>query len=359
MQIITTTYGQTHTPLLERSIRPVPSTPFSKFTGIHKIILEEQPGKQLQQTDYKNPNGGFVESFKIAHKKSLPLELRPDVFFIVIMQSLSKHIENNVEKYRHLFTENKDKELLIQEVGLDDYQTFIDKIGEQLRNKIKFDPKTNFSTATPISSGVNDITLMNVCKKYYDYMMMTLNCSGATRSASEGITSFHINGSIEDWNALIDKVNYIGKTFDLQFWTDYVAKVLSYIRNADPNDKTFWDNAYKYKGSETGWFLAFFLYTKDNQLTQWKKIGDFLGGSCPDQVTTTPFVYIRLGEKINMELLSGLCGVYRDTETNVISPCIGWAISEINSKTMTLEEEKDVIRHRSDAKYLHEYHFKF
>lgn len=330
-----------------------PKEPFVEHVNVEKVILEKPLNKTLQHTETSTK--GFVDAFEIAYKTSSPLELRPDMFFIVIMQSLSKHIEKNVEKYRNLFTDSKEKQLLFKEVELDDYQAFIDSIGEQLREKIKFDPSVKFSTSTQISTTVNDVTLMNVCKEYYNYMMLT-NCVEIS-APKEGITEFHVYGTIDDWNQLINKVNYIGTTFELRFWTDYVTKVLTYIRDCNYNDKAFWDNAYKYKGSATGWFLAFFLYTKDGKLTSWKRIGDYFGGSYPDQITTTPFVYIRLAEKKDMELLSGLCGVYKDNVTGAISPCIGWAYGTKKSRELSREEEGDIWRHRKDAKYLNDHYY--
>ncbi len=210
--------------------------PFSNYQNISKYAVDYPETKKL----VISKTYGFHNAFHEAFTRHLPLELNPDMFWIIILQSLSKHVEKNVEKYRHLFTDSKEKKTIVIEAPENDYHRFICDIVSQLKSKINVDLSLKFSTTTPVMETVANVTLMNICKEYYGYHMTTL-C---------GIPEFHIYGSDEDWDTLIHKVHDIGEIFKLETWTNKITDILinikncNYVKKRNSSHNTRWSVCY-------------------------------------------------------------------------------------------------------------------
>ncbi len=92
------------------------------------------PDMQLIQTS----NKGFHDSLYMAYAQHLTFGLRPDHVWIMIMQSLSKHVELNAEKFRHLFTKSKKKEKLTVEIEHNQFIQFIDSMAKKYMGVDKY-----------------------------------------------------------------------------------------------------------------------------------------------------------------------------------------------------------------------------
>lgn len=289
------------------------------------------PDMQLIQTS----NKGFHDSLYMAYAQHLTFGLRPDHVWIMIMQSLSKHVELNAEKFRHLFTESKKKEKLTVEIEHNQFIQFIDSMAKQLGSKIKFDPVLDFTTSTPITIAVSKVSLMSMCKSFFDYACST-EC---------GVPDINVYGTVEDWNKIIEKLSVLGQLFDLKDWTNTLIQVVTKIRDCDANDKEFWSEIYKYNGGSggpfvSGWIMAFYLYTKgDNpRRFNWRfgmteedfgYDGGYSTSEFPSEILEVPYVYDDNGNIRNMNLYAGMAGVVQNKVTGEVQPCVGWCSVDV------------------------------
>lgn len=307
--------------------------------GINKVPEPKQTQYVSKRQLVKCSNTGMLDAFALAFANHCPLVIEPHSLWILIMQSISKHVELNVEKYRGLFTDSTDKKTLVVEVNNDrEFKKFIDGITSQLNKLITFDPLVDFSTSTPVSNYVAKATLMDMSKSYYDYCMKIM-C---------GIPEFHVYGTLEDWNKFIAKAKELGTLFDLKKWTDTIVEVVTKIRDCDyKKDTYFWNYAYNLDHGcggppgVSGWFLAFILYDSGDTMRMWKmpsekeqndRFRDKVSIDIDEfkaQIVQVPFEQVDcLGNRKSMDLYAGFCGVYQDVDTGAFSPCIGWAIAE-------------------------------
>lgn len=308
---------------------------------IHYELDKHVPTRKLVRTS----TTGMHDAFALAFQNHCPLVLEPHALWILMMQSISKHVALNVEKFRHLFTTSKDKQHLV--VIVDDptqFRQFIDGIANQLESLVKFDPLVEFSTNTTVSNYVAKVTFMDASKSYYNYEMKVL-C---------GIPEFHVMGTKDDWDKFITKAREMGQLFDLKKWTDTIVEVITRIRDCDyAKDSGFWNSAYSLDygcggpPGVTGWLLAFMLYDsndrkqcwsiksirKNDQLNDDKSNSYRLSGTrvetddLQSQIVQVPFIQtLPGGIQINMFMYAGFCGVYQDVDTGAFSPCLGWAV---------------------------------
>ena len=60
----------------------------------------------------------------------------------------------------------------------------------------------NFSTTGAIEASASEITLMNTCKKFFEFKMYQCGC---------GITKVHFLGTLEDWTIIREKIKLLAK----------------------------------------------------------------------------------------------------------------------------------------------------
>lgn len=314
------------------------STLFRAIARQNKIVskfTETNSNQILIQTGSK----GLHDSVYVAYSQHIPFGLRPDHVWIAIMQSLSRHIELNPDKFKHFFTDSDEKKKLHVEIGLEQFDMFIDDMAKQLTASIKFDPNVTLSTFTPVSLAVSKVALMSLCNSYFDYSCSTL-C---------GIPSINVYGTVADWNNIIEKVKMFGSMFDLADWTNTLVEVLTKIRDCDSNDTTFWSNIYKKNGGSggpyiSGWIMAFYLYSKHNEMFNWRPNmkntdfgygGGYSSGNMPTEIFEVPYTYNELGNLRDMKLYAGFCGVVQDKTTGEVQPCVGWAAADVVEEPKT------------------------
>ncbi|KAA6373616.1 MAG: hypothetical protein EZS28_030856, partial [Streblomastix strix] len=125
----------------------------------------------------------------------------------------------------------------------------------------------NFSNTTPTDRICSHITLMDVCKNYFDYSMMEM-C---------GIPWIELMGTVDDWKLVQQKTASL-RNFQLksdkhlQNWINSLLPALDHFVSAAKGhpDPFFWgsvcnlEGLYGQKGaSQTGWIQALFPYTND------------------------------------------------------------------------------------------------
>jgi len=275
-------------------------------------------------------NNGFFKAIFLAYSRHLPITLSPDNFFQIIMQEISRHININAEKFKHIFVDPSAKEPTNIIVDIDG-KTFIDGIDmitDKLTEIVKDDTITSlstkpFSTTTPLIMTSYKSVLMSSMKKYFTFEMKT-RC---------GINKVFLNGTLDDWKDLLNRVHQLRSMPYAEGIESKLDRMIININNIIESyqgsvNKDFWRSIVRdlQNGSGSsiinGWILDFFIYDVNNKPIVpilWNPklhVNKFDGEHCvvnisdiPSGFSAIPFVFDIKGNKIKMMLYSGQSGV--------------------------------------------------
>ena len=112
-------------------------------------------GKEIKILNYSFETGGekfneagdcsFIEAYRIAYLHHFPIVINPNIFWLMILQGFSKHMEinNNSERNRYKFVNFEDKENIVIKSNLDifrasddQWQLIIDNLINETSKKI-------------------------------------------------------------------------------------------------------------------------------------------------------------------------------------------------------------------------------
>jgi hypothetical protein len=186
--------GQRHTSLNSRNTTlPADHTRTASSNTSHLI-----------KDGHKN---AFVGAAVLAFAKHFPLELKPDHFWLLVQQGISKHVEMHAEQLRAKFVNFHGKKELV--VRADDFALgsaandwprvfpqFVEQIDAHTVPGVVPRLESVFSTTTPVDAIAGKITLMDVCKSFFEYTVMTM-C---------GFPSVTLHGTRADWVQLHEKI---------------------------------------------------------------------------------------------------------------------------------------------------------
>ena len=272
-------------------------------------------------------------------------------------------INENSERIRYKFVDFKGKKNISIEIGInlftasdEQWNSVIEKLlNETLKNiKInetiidKFNKK--FSTSTFESEIANNTTILSSFKKYFVYSMF----------GTCGIPKITIEGTIEDWELLYEKIIELGNLDEeIIFWTDelkiIIKKIIDTLQTKEPDINFFKNivqNVDRSKECKTdiinGWIIKFIPYDVDNKKCDFKS-PHFNGlkiDQLPTQIVNLPFSLINLNKRgkfnnYDAEIYTGFFGVKQDTETLSIKPIIGYAIVEVKDKEKVEQKERE------------------
>lgn len=285
--------------------------------------------------------GGFLR----AYKEHRPVTISPDIMWLLICQGFGQHVNNNAEELRDKFVDFEgQKELVVQrhvnsDIGLASFPwesvfpEFVEKIagytGEELTNALSAD----FTTTTEASLIASQITIMESMKQYFKYRVVMIGC---------GIPSVTIEGTIEDWQKILTKLDYLAQ-YDLEWWTSELKPVIEEIIKTKSGkfNKEFWmdmirfhrEGLYGSYNDIDGWLLKFYPYDKFGKRNNLKKLENVNMGNYPPELVRVPFTFeIQSSDGtsikiMKMEFWSGFMGLYQNEDTYNLKPAIGWAIN--------------------------------
>lgn len=290
----------------------------------------------------------MIAGIHMAYKHHYPLVLSPDMFWLLILQGLSIHVNQNAEAMRKMFVDFEGKKEI--EVRNDElirgclestweivFPVFSDKIRGYIGDENHDNIIVVFSTTGHVEKVATQISLMDTMKSYFDYKVCTL-C---------GIPSVQLEGTMYDWERLRDKTEQLSNAYDLSWWTDNIIPILDKIvRNAEGKDDPYlWSNIYKQTGGSggpfiSGWITQFLPYlecTEARMLVSNKYLGKDMsngwGGltnyDLPSGISNFPFIWEYYDQKINMEFVAGFAGVTQNKSTKAVRPKIAWAVCEV------------------------------
>lgn len=315
-------------------------TPSNQFFKYLKADIEKN--SQLPDSMVTYGEHPFLTGILTAYKEHRPFTISPDIFWLLISQGFARHISNNAEEFRKDIVDFGNKKTLTVisnniELGNTNsdweavFPQFTNQISDYAGKELTNILTANFTTTTPTSKIVSKITVLETVKEYFNYKIIMVGC---------GIPKITIEGTVEDWEKVLEKTKYISK-YKLKWWTDELEPILNEIIETKKGNfkKEFWMNMVKSHtekkyGSPTtinGWIVKFFPYTKEGKKTDLKPISKI--NSLASELVKVPFI---LEDTVNnktykMEFWAGFIGLSQNKEDYTLKPEIGWAINNKNN----------------------------
>lgn len=237
----------------------------------------------------------------------------PDILWYTLLGELVLIVQKDVEKYRHLFSEKKEKQDIKIQTG-DLIVMPLSLLIEELKDKVPTNTESflpEFSTSTNRSKHAMRAMFCDMCSPYYNYMMFCC-----------GIPAVDVRGEESDYQKIADNWNRLSDLFDEQ---DYFYKVKSILQDVvkKKEDNTFWKNMFHLErcgsGSQVevkGWFSRLFK--------EYPQIG------FPENFSThvAKVSYEQLNTKKKYEMFDGL--FYSHMNGDFLEPRFGFVVYETN-----------------------------
>ena len=314
----------------------------SKPEDIKKIIASSFGNEQLVYLG----KDAFYSCIVRAYANHQSVVLTPDMIWILITQGFSNYVNAHSEEMRPLLVNHEGKKELVVSTKEDMLSKkanwpklvgdFTSKINENTKGDIANIITADFTTTSPVERVASQITLMETMKSYFEYVVMRLSC---------GIPSITLKGTPEDWQSVLDKTRKL-EAYGISKWLKELEPILTeFVHAAEgtPNQE-FWQDIVKkhrikkFRGGGCsdemptqldGWLLKFFPnedgvtkdhvpYTKDMPAEQ-TRVGFKYRILKPDGT---------IEKEIPLELRAGFVGAVEDTQTNTLTPKIGWFVHE-------------------------------
>lgn len=315
----------------------------------HRLLQSRFTGEKIYGTSHQVMFSMFIE----AYANHRPIVLSPDVIWLLISQSFSYYVNTNSEDLRSKFVDHDGKSKLTIQSNTDllgegaDWNAVLDMFSVQIAAHTKGDIAENmiadFSTTGETERMVSHVTLMNTMQSYFDYEAIFAVC---------GIPSITLTGTVEDWNAVLVKMQKLNG-YGLDWWVKKMTPILEqFIKTAEGSpDQKFWQNIVRTKkpgevrGASCarhpkrptefdGWFLNFFPFDKNGRTPS--KVNMY--HQMLPEVVRVEFLYKIVNEKGEvlsehpMEMIAGFVGYEEDKETYALTPVMGWMIGTYSEK---------------------------
>ena len=290
----------------------------------------------------------LLEGLMVAYQNHYPITVSPDMLLILFLQGYSRFMEKYAEKFRNQYVnfEGK-KKLTVERKGItpkratkEDWQGIIDefigKIKESVGEEIISNLQSNFTTTNSITLTTSQLAIMSSMKQYFIYKVNMISC---------GISSITLEGSLEDWEKLKKKFEFLSKKeFGLNWWMEHLIPIIDkiietkkyYIQNKNINNKirNFWKDMIRlkiggiYKPSVIdGWIVKFIPNLTEEEPKVYEKLKD---KDIPDEIIFCPmkltFKTLFSETEYDCGLYSGFYGMIQDESDYTVKPVIGYSI---------------------------------
>lgn len=265
MRTITTTVG------LGRKSRPT-----ERYFENRKVMFTSQ--ENLVVVRHQGELNGFFFAALEAWANHHHFSFRPDDVWLLVLQGIATHAQENSEEVRKRFVDFEGKRVVTvrEEREARDRDSVYLAFFEAMRKDVKHPElllDVSFSTTTTFDRTVFATAAMAMTKNYFTRRWYTM-C---------GFPSVTLKGEVGDWERLRVAVKGAIETFCLQTfskrWLEALVPILDRFVSLDPNPN-FWNCMIKRGGTEgsgsktwyDGWVHAFFPYLWKNEkyvLNQW------------------------------------------------------------------------------------------
>lgn len=297
----------------------------------------------------------FISALHYSYAQHRTISISPDMIWLMILQSVSEHINQNYDSLRtQIVNFDGKKEIVIQR---DDFikgnennkwheaiPTFSDSIEKFVTKDFYGLCDKDFSTTSYNEKIAFQVTLMNAVDNYFSFWTGT----------SCGIPSIILEGTAKDWKWIYNNVDKFN-AFGLEHWINELKPILFQFVRARKGDvdKAFWQSIYKIHEDcvdiyVSGWIMNFFLFTynPEGKLIPNKNIMsnyyfcDMAFNKIPTGISKANFKWyyhpenILLSDTFNMEFCAGFIGISQDVEHNTIRPNILWYVKDSLASTL-------------------------
>lgn len=286
----------------------------------------------------------FYQCVIKAYAEHRRLTLSPDVIWLKILQELSTYVNRNPEEFRELLVSHSGRlglevksptEILTEKT---DWNAIITELLNQVSEHANGDRASklcsDFSTTSATEKVVSQLTVMDVMKPYFEYIVHHMIC---------GIPFITLKGTTSDWQRLLDKAQMLSD-FNLSWWLDELTPILKEFIKASQGTPTisFWKNILMKRDPDfleyggcipsdqyfNGWILKFYPFDHDGGIQKKQHIDR----NMLSEMISVPFKYV-LSDGINdvtipMEIWNGFIGVEEDSSDNSLTPIIGWFVKK-------------------------------
>ena len=194
------------------------------------------------------------EGFVWAYRNHYPITISPDIFWLLITQAFSNHVSDKHEELRSMFVDFLDKKQLVVErsdlnfytMTSEDWEKnffpeFVSQISNYTGNDIINTLTADFTTTTPVSLAVSQLTIMSTMQHYFQYRASVFGC---------GFPYISIEGSIEDWTKIQSKLTFLSK-YKFEWFTNSTIPIIEKIIETKRGnvDTQFWKQMIRFKDS--------------------------------------------------------------------------------------------------------------
>lgn len=318
------------------------------FTNERKVIKYLHSSFESEKMIFLGKDS-FFKSVLIAFQEHKSLILSPDMIWLKILQTVSRHINDNPEAYRDLTFVEHGKRALVIETAVDifnkdvNWDSILDSFETMILQNINKDLgetiSPDFSTTTPVEKIVSKITLMDMMKPYFEFVVRHYVC---------GIPTITLLGSPEDWKHILEKAVKLSIFSGLYVWIEELKPILKEFVNASKGKvkKTFWRSivmkrhpkelhtggcAPRNNPALTGWILKFYPFDHDaDTLNNFEP-----NRSMKSEIMAVPWYYTLYNDvkstTFPMEFWAGFVGTRFDEEKDAFTPAIGWFVRQVDS----------------------------
>ncbi|WP_293307498.1 DUF4419 domain-containing protein [Pedobacter sp. UBA5917] len=326
---------------LSKPAKFIPVVPSSEILKVLKADIEKNVENLPDSLVYygKHPFlTGILNSY-IDHR---PFVISPDIFWLLISQGFARHVTQNAEELRSKmvnFDGRKTLTVMSDKIQIgnpkSDWASIFPQFNEQVNDytgkKLVGVLTSDFTTTTATSKIVNQVTIMETVKSYFEFKVIIMGC---------GIPKVTIEGTTQDWKKLLEKTKYLSQ-YKLDWWTNELVPIIEEIIAAKKGkvNKDFWMNMVKYHTEKKygtvntidGWIVKFFPYTKEGNKTGLKPITSV--NSLASEIVKVPFILLDdiNHTSNNMEIWAGFIGLSQNNKDFTMKPEMSWAIINKNS----------------------------
>jgi len=313
---------------------------------------------------------GFISAIITAWSEHLPLVLKPEHIWLLILQGIRAHVDADPEGARDRFVDFQGKKTLtvrrdqfVKGSQINDWGGAIDEFGALLKEHVKPAPRKvfgkHFSTTTRSEELCGQLTAMAMCKHFFDFRCMTM-C---------GFPTVTLLGTLDDWKQLRSEgeeaIRSLCRSDVAEPWLQALMPVLDKFVEAYRGrvDGVFWNSMIKRGGRHgsggysgfTGWFNAFFPiienrfnrfcvpyrndidYASAGLKESWHSMFDRRHANenvrkfdvqddslYPKGTDQIPMTWAYYDLEFPMEFVNGFVGFTQDPRTKAITPVVSW-----------------------------------
>ena len=257
-------------------------------------------------------------------------------------------MENYEEKFRKQYADFEGKKVLtVERIGITpknatkedcqgNFGEFIGKKKESVGEEIISNLKSNFTTTNSVTLASSQLAIMSSMKQYFIYEEDMYGC---------GISSITLEGSLEDWEKLKKKFEFVSKKeFGLNWWMEHLIPIIDKIietkkcyiqyKKISNELRKFWKDMIRAKIGDfyvptviDGWIAKFIPNLSEREPKVYQKLEE---EDIPDEIVFCPMKLTFKTQfdetKYDCKLYSGFYGMIQDEYTYTVKPVIGYSI---------------------------------